>query len=61
MLQVPNRFCPGEDDTVDDDANGIPDCLEKIPTVSAWGLVIITLLLLAAGKIDFGRRRSMAV
>lgn len=30
-----------------------------IPAVSEWGLVVLTLLLLAAGKICFGRRRQM--
>ena len=52
-------LCPDEDDTADEDGNGIPDCLEKIPTVSAWGLVIIALLLLAGGKIYFGRRQAV--
>ena len=61
VVADPDPLCPGEDDTIDNDANGIPDCLEKIPTVSAWGLVIMTLLLLVAGKVYFGRRRSMAV
>ncbi len=32
-----------------------------IPTVSEWGLIILTLLLLTAGTIVFGRRRSPAV
>ena len=30
----------------------------EIPTVSAWGLVILTLLLLAAGRVYFGRRST---
>ena len=34
------------------DANFTP-----IPTVSEWGLVIMTLLLLTGAKIYFGRRR----
>ena len=36
------------------------DCepaFEAIPTVSEWGLVIMTLLLLTGAKIYFGRRR----
>jgi hypothetical protein len=33
---------------------------DVIPTVSEWGLIIITLLLLTAGSIVFGRRRPMA-
>ena len=31
-------------------------CAEAIPTVSQWGLVILTLLLLSGAKIFFGRR-----
>jgi hypothetical protein len=49
-------LCAGDDDTVDADSNGIPDCLEAIPTVSEWGLVILTLLLVVAWKVYFGRR-----
>jgi len=50
--------CPGEDDTIDDDNSGIPDCVEwaPIPTVSTWGLVVMTLLLFVFSKIHFGRR-----
>jgi len=50
--------CPGEDDTIDDDNSGIPDCVEwaPIPTVTAWGLVVMTLLLFVFRKIHFGRR-----
>lgn len=29
-----------------------------IPTVSEWGLVVMTLLLLTGAKFYFGRRRS---
>ncbi len=32
------------------------DCFARIPTVSSWGLVILTLLLLTGAKIYFGRR-----
>ena len=54
--------CPGEDDTIDDDDSGIPDCVEQapIPTVSAWALVVMTLLLLLLGKVYFGRRNVVA-
>jgi hypothetical protein len=45
--------CPGVDDAI-----FAPECVGKIPTVSQWGLVIMTLMLLAAGKIYFGRRRN---
>lgn len=33
---------------------------QPVPTVSSWGLAILTLLLLAAGKVYFGRRRHFA-
>jgi hypothetical protein len=33
-------------------------CRNAIPTVSEWGLVIMTLLLLAGAKVYFGRRRE---
>jgi len=51
-------LCPGEDDTIDEDNNTTPDCLENIPAVSDWGLVVLTLLLLTAWKIHFGRRTA---
>jgi hypothetical protein len=54
-----NDVCPGDDDTVDNNQNGVPDCTgEPIPTVSEWGLVIMALLLLTAGKVYFGTRRA---
>jgi hypothetical protein len=35
------------------------DCLhEAIPTVSEWGLVVLTLLLLTGAKVYFGRRQN---
>jgi len=51
--------CPGQDDRIDEDQDGTPDCLEPgvIPAVSVWGAVVLGLLLLAGGKIGFGRRR----
>ncbi|MFH1110443.1 MAG: IPTL-CTERM sorting domain-containing protein [Planctomycetota bacterium] len=37
------------------------ECLhEAIPTVSQWGLVVLTLLLLVGAKVYFGRRQSAA-
>ncbi len=33
----------------------------NIPTVSEWGLIVMTLLLLAAGTLVVGRRRSVSV
>ena len=44
-----------------DDAIFAPECDGAIPTVSQWGIVVMALLLLAAGKIYFGRRRVSAV
>jgi hypothetical protein len=54
-----NDQCPGRDDTRDFDNNGVPDCIEffPIPTVSTWGLVVLTLLLGIASKLAFGWRR----
>ena len=43
-----------------DDAIFAPECDGAIPTVSEWGLVILALLLLVAGKVYFGRRAQMA-
>lgn len=55
-----NDLCPGDDDSIDLNGNGVPDCTgEPIPTVSEWGIVIMALLLLAAGKIYFGTRREV--
>ncbi|MHC4695198.1 MAG: FG-GAP repeat protein [Planctomycetota bacterium] len=52
---VPDCFdeCPGVDDAL-----FAPSCVDAIPTVSAWGLAVLTLLLLAAGKVCFTRRRE---
>jgi hypothetical protein len=41
-----------------DDAIFAPDCIGVIPTVSEWGLMILALLLLVAGKVYFGRRAT---
>lgn len=41
--------CPGADDAV-----FAPDCVDAIPTVSQWGLVVLALLLLTTGKLLFG-------
>ncbi|MFQ5592455.1 MAG: IPTL-CTERM sorting domain-containing protein, partial [Phycisphaerae bacterium] len=40
-----------------DDAVFAPGCKAAIPTVSEWGLIVLTLLLLVAGKLFFGGRR----
>ena len=42
-----------------DDAVFAPECAGAIPTVSAWGLMVLTLLLLAGSKIYFGCRRAI--
>jgi hypothetical protein len=57
-----NDQCAGRDDTRDFDNNNIPDCTEffPIPTVSAWGLVALTLSLAIGAKIAF-RRRSRCI
>jgi hypothetical protein len=48
-------LCPGADDTI-----FAPGCEGAIPTVSAWGLAILTLVLLTAAKVYATRwsRRS---
>lgn len=61
-------------DNEDDDGDGFENCFdtcagvddaefgpcdEAIPTVSEWGLVILALLLLAAGKVYFSRRPEL--
>ncbi len=43
--------CPGVDD-----ADFGAECVGAIPTVSEWGIAVLALLLLAAGKIAFNRR-----
>lgn len=63
--------CPGFDDGLDADADSIPDGCDvcpgfddaepcPIPTVSEWGLVSITLLLLTTGTILLRSRRTRA-
>jgi hypothetical protein len=45
----------------DDDGDGRPDaCAQPIPTVSEWGLLILTLLFLTAAKLRFGSRPVVA-
>ncbi len=53
---------PGCGGSADENDNGIPDeCAPDIPTVSEWGLIVMSLLLLAAGTLVVGRRRSVSV
>ncbi len=58
-----NDQCDGRDDRVDQDANGVPDCVEffPIPTVSTWGLAVLTLLLAITAKLAFRRTRYQRV
>jgi hypothetical protein len=57
---VPNCIdcLPGVDDAIFCPGCDYPDCGDAIPTISEWGLVILALLLLAAGKVYFGRRAA---
>jgi hypothetical protein len=58
---VPNceDQCPGIDDTIFGPGTGrATSCVGAIPTVSEWGLMILALLLLVAGKVYFGRRAT---
>ncbi|MGD2108064.1 MAG: hypothetical protein PVI86_01605 [Phycisphaerae bacterium] len=52
--------CENQDDRIDLNHNGVPDCLEEapIPAVSQWGRLILTLSLVVAGKVSFSRRRT---
>ncbi|MBU0716711.1 MAG: thrombospondin type 3 repeat-containing protein [Planctomycetes bacterium] len=57
--------CPDFDDLMDVDDNGIPDCLDPtviivngIPTLSGWGVIVLTLLLLTAAKLAYRSRRA---
>ncbi len=50
-----NDLCPGVDDAV-----FAPGCVGAIPTVSEWGLVVLGLMLLVAGKLAFTRREALS-
>jgi len=48
---------------VDENSNGVIDCVdtpEPVPTVSAWGLLVLALLLLVMAKVYSGRLRRGA-
>ena len=48
--------CPGSDDFIESVFMfREPECVSNIPTVSEWGLVIMTLLMLVVAKAYFGR------
>ena len=63
---VEDATCEGDEDgdgffgvcdrcpSVDDSVFG-PECNGAIPTSSEWGLIVLGLLLLATGKVFFGR------
>jgi len=58
-----NDQCPGEDDLIDENNNGTPDCVdgfEIIPTVSQWGLAILTLLMFITAKLTFGYHAELS-
>ncbi len=47
--------------SLDDNGNGIPDeCEPAIPTISEWGLIVMTLLLITSGTLVYRSRRSVA-
>ncbi|MHC5111728.1 MAG: thrombospondin type 3 repeat-containing protein [Planctomycetota bacterium] len=52
----PETYNPGQGDA---DGNGVGDAcepVEAVPTVSTWGLIVLTLLLASSAKLYFGRR-----
>lgn len=68
-------ICSGSDDALDSDGDGVvdcvdlcpgvddaifaPGCVEAIPAASTWGVVVLALLLMGAGKVGFGRRAGV--
>ncbi len=52
--QAGTNPCPAGT-TCDEDNDA---CVQPVPTVSAWGLMILALLLLVTGKVYFGRHRA---
>lgn len=64
MVNHPSEQCDGTDDKTCP-GNCRPDCTcepgTKIPTVSEWGLVVMTLLVLTAGTVVLMRRRRLTV
>lgn len=55
-----NDQCEGRDDRIDEDNNGIPDCVEFTPTpaTSAWGLVALGLTFAILAKLAFRARAT---
>ncbi len=59
----PDEACDGTANSACEDLNCRPDCTceeptQAIPTVSAWGAIILSLILLATSKVYLGRRFS---
>lgn len=59
MFQGVGSVCTGMDSD-DDGVDDACDIVETVPTMSQWGLVILTLLLLTGAKVYFGRRPETA-
>lgn len=45
--------CPGLDDRIDNNQDGRPDCVDALPAVSTWGVVILTLMILSFARTVF--------
>lgn len=54
-VDIGNPIPPGDEDSFEEIEEPAP-----IPTVSQWGLIVMTLLLLTGGTILLGRRRRLA-
>lgn len=58
-LLSPDSCCPNQPPSCDQQDCDTVNCDElEIPTVSEWGLVVMTLLLLVGGTLYFGQRKS---
>jgi len=51
---------PPESDEIDDAVLGLDAVRNGVPTVSQWGLAVLTLLVLAAGTVVLRRNRALA-
>jgi hypothetical protein len=54
-----NDLCPNWDDTIDEDGDGVPDCVGSggVPATSEWGVIVLILLLMAVSTYFLLRRR----